>query len=116
MGAKADINIERNKHNKRSGNGEMRHSQSVIKDLPHCYHDVVKIIKGNYDRYFAISTEEVKNLKNLERNDKREVNYLKKSFGKWVVASRDLDSILIADLKKVTISVDSRCRCTITDM
>ena len=115
MGVKVDINIERNKH-KHSDNDEMRHSPSVIKDLPLCYHDVVKIIRGSYNRYFAIITEEGENLKNLEQNDEIEINYLKKSFGKWVVAPCDLDSRLIADLKKVTASVDLRCQYTITDV
>ena len=91
MGAKAVINIERNKH-KHSDNDEIRHSQSIINNLPHSYHYLVKI-----NGYFAIITEEGENLKNVERNDKIEINCLKKSFGKWVVASSDLDSRLIAD-------------------
>ena len=44
MRAKTVINIEWNKH-KHSDNVEMRHSQSIIKNLPLCYHDVVKMIK-----------------------------------------------------------------------
>ena len=36
----------------------MWHSQSVINDLPLCYHDAVKITRGNYHRYFAIITKE----------------------------------------------------------
>ena len=57
MRVKADINIERKKH-KHSDNDEMQHSQLVIDNLPLCYHDVVKIIRGNFDGYFAVITEE----------------------------------------------------------
>ena len=115
MGAKPDINIEGNKH-KHSNNDVMWHSQSVINELPFCYHDVVKIIRGNYHIYFAIITVEGENLKNLEQNDEIEINNLKKSFSRWVVTPCDLDSRLIADLKKVTASVDLRCQYTITDV
>ena len=115
MRVKSDTNIERNKQ-KCSDNDEMWHSQSVINNLPLCCHDVVKIIRGNYDRYFAVVIEEGENLKNSEQNVEIEINYLKKSFGKWVVALRDLDSKLIADLKKVILSVDSKCQYTIEDM
>ena len=52
----------------------------------------------------------------MEQNDKIKINYLKKSFGKWVVAPSDLDSRLTADLKKMTASVDTRCLYTTTDM
>ena len=55
-------------------------------------------------------------MKNLEQKDEIELNYLKKLFGKWVVTPRYLDSRLIAGLKKVTASVDSRCQYTITDV
>ena len=48
-------------------------------------------------------------LKNVEQNDEIKINYLKKSFGKWVVAPSDLDSRLTADLKKMTASVDTWC-------
>ena len=54
-------------------------------------------------------------MKNLEQKDEIELKYLKKLFGKWVVTPRHLDSRLIADLKKVTASVDSRSQYTITD-
>ena len=114
MGVKANIKM-RNKC-KRSDNDEMRHSQSVINDLPLCYHDVVIIVRGNYHRYFEIITEEGENMKNLEQKDEIELNHLKKLFGKWVVTPRYLDSRLIAGLKKVTASVDSRCQYTITDV
>ena len=41
--------------------------QSVTNKLLLCYHDVVKIIRGNYDRYFAIFAGEGENLKNLQK-------------------------------------------------
>ena len=72
MGVKADINTARNNH-KHSDNDEMWHSQSVINDSPLCYHDVVKIMRGNYHIYFAIINEEGENLKNLEQNDEIEI-------------------------------------------
>ena len=99
MGVKTDINIERNNH-KCSNNDEIQYSQSVINDLSLCYHNVVKIIRGTYDRYSANITEKGENLKNLEQNDEIEIVYLKKIFGKWVEALHDLDLRLIADLKK----------------
>ena len=76
----------------------------------------LKSLRGNYDGYFAIITEEGENLKNVEWNEEIEIIYLKKSFGKLVVTSRNLDSRLIADLKKVTASVHSWYWHTITDM
>ena len=93
----------------------MRHSQSVINNLPFCYCDVVKIIRGN-DRYFAIIIEEGEDLKNLEQNVDTEINFLKKFFGQWDIAPRDLDSSLTANLKKVTASVDSKSEYTIANM
>ena len=57
---------------------------------------------------FCIISEEGEYHKNGEQNDKIEINYLQKSFGKWVVAL-SLDFKLIADLKKVTVSLESRC-------
>ena len=58
---------------------------------------------------FCIISEEGEYHKNGEQNDKIEINYLQKSFGKRVFAAHDLVSRLTADLKKVTTSVDSRC-------
>ena len=107
-------NVVRNKQ-KCSDNDEMRHSQSVINDLPLCYYDVVKIVGGN-DRYFAIIIEEGEDLKNLEQNVDIEINYLKKFFGQWAVVLRDLDSRLIANLKKMSASVDSKSQYTIANI
>ena len=48
---------------------------------PLCYHDVVKMVKGNFLRYYAIITA-LGDLSKLN-DDEVEINYLKKSFGKW---------------------------------
>ena len=79
------------------------------------YYDVVKIIRGD-DRYFAIIIEKGEDLKNLEQNVDIEINYLQKFFGQWAVAPCDLDSKLIANVKKVTASVDSKSQYTIANM
>ena len=67
MRVKADINRGTNTNTQLMMN-EMQHSQPVINDLPLCYDDVVKIIRGNYHRYFAIIIEESGNVKNFEEN------------------------------------------------
>ena len=100
MGAQADIKIERNQ-NKSSDDDETQNAVLVIDNSSLCYHDVVKIASGNFEGYYAVITEEGENLMNLQINDEIEINYLKKSFGKWIVAPHDLDSRMIIDLKKV---------------
>ena len=72
-------------------------------------------IRGT-DRYFAIIIEEGEDLKNLEQNVDTEINFLKKFFGQWYIAPRDLDSRLTANLKKVTVSIDSKSQYTIANM
>ena len=76
---KADINIKRNKH-KCSDNDEIQHSVSYQWLTPLLSW---KIIGGNFDGYFAVITEEG------EQNDETEINYLKQSLGKRVVALRN---------------------------
>ena len=113
MGAQADIKIERNQ-NKSSDDDETQNAVLVI-DNSSLYHDVVKIASGNFEGYYAVITEG-ENLMNLQINDEIEINYLKKSSGKWIVAPHDLDSRMIIDLKKVNGYVDSRSRYTITEI
>ena len=47
--------------------------------------------------------------------DELEINYLKKSFGKWVVNENDLDSGEIKDLIWVRAHVDGRSRYAIIE-
>ena len=63
---------------------------------PLCYHDV-KIVKGNSLGYSAIIAE-LGDLSKLNDDDEVEINYLKKSFGKWAVVNNDLDSRMICEL------------------
>ena len=64
---------------------------------PLCYHDVVKIVKGNFLGYYAIIAE-LGDLSKLNDDDEVEINYLKKSFGKWAVVNNDLDFRMICEL------------------
>ena len=63
---------------------------------PLCYHDV-KIVKGNSLGYSAIIAE-LGDLSKLNDDDEVEINYLKKSFGKWAVVNNDLDYRMICEL------------------
>ena len=47
--------------------------------------------------------------------DELEINYLKRSFGKWVVNENDLDSREIKDLIRVWADVGGRSRYTIIE-
>ena len=64
------------------------------------YHDVVRITKGNFTGYYAIITE-TGDLSEKDVEDEVEINYLKKSFSKWVVAKKDLDSRKIDEIIQV---------------
>ena len=62
-----------------------------------CYHDV-KIVKGNSLGYYAIIAKLGDLCKLNDDDDEVEINYLKKSFGKWAVVNNDLDSRMICEL------------------
>ena len=64
---------------------------------PLCYHDV-KIVKGNSLGYYAIIAKLGDLCKLNDDDDEVEINYLKKSFGKWAVVNNDLDSRMICEL------------------
>ena len=81
---------------------------------PLSYHDVVKITKGNFTGFYAI-VRETGDLNNLSDHDEVEINYLKPSFGKWVVNTNDLDSRETGDLVHVSATIDGRSRYSITD-
>ena len=55
-------------------------------------HVSVKISKGNFAGNYAIITETTENMQTITKQDEVEVNYLKNSFGKWVVNENDFDS------------------------
>ena len=80
---------------------------------PLCYHDVVKIVKGNFLGYYAIVTK-LGDLSKLNEDDEVKINYLK-SFGKWAVASNDLDSRMICELTYIDSTIDRRSRYTIKE-
>ena len=81
------INIGRYKH-KLSDNDEMRHSWLVMNNLFLWYHDVVKIIRCNYNTFCNYYWRSWK----LELNEEIEIDCLKKSFCKWDIALCDLQS------------------------
>ena len=76
------------------------------------YHDVVKVVKGNYSGYYAVITEP-SDLSMLRDDDEVEINYLKMSFQKWIVNENDLDSRELSELIHVRADIDGRSRYTI---
>ena len=80
-------------------------------EKPFSYHDV-RITKGNFTGYYAVITE-TGDLSDKDVKDKVEINYLKKSFSKWVVAEKDLDSRKIVEIIHVKAIIDGRSRYTI---
>ena len=111
-GALPDVTIVRSEDLEADGESQynqISQSNTIQSSNPLSYHDVVQVINGNFNRYYAIVTGD---LSNLEREDEIEINYLKKSFGKWVVP-HDLDSRTISGLRCVNARVDGRSRYTI---
>ena len=79
-----------------------------------CYHDVVKIVKRNFLGYYAIINE-LGDLNKLNDDNKVEINYLNKSFQKWVVVNNDLDSRMICELTYIDSAIDGRSRYAIKE-
>ena len=50
--------------------------------------------------FYAIITE-LGDLCKRDEEDEVQINYLKKSYGKWVIREKDLDSRMICELKYV---------------
>ena len=73
-----------------------------------------KIVKGNFLGYYALITE-LGDLRKLDDDDEVEINYLKKSFGKWAVVKNDLDSRMICELTYIDSTIDGRSRYTIKE-
>ena len=55
------------------------------------YHDVVKVVRRNFNGFYA-SVTETSDTNRMNELDELEKNYLKRSFVKWVVNENDLDS------------------------
>ena len=72
-------------------------------EKPFSYHDVVRITKGNCTGYYAIITE-TGDLSEKDVEDEIKINYLKKSFSKWVVAE-NLDSRKICEIIQVKATI-----------
>ena len=78
------------------------------------YHSVVKVARGNVIGFYAIVTE-ASDTSRMNELDELEINYLKRSFRKWVLNKNDLDSTEIKDLIQVRAHVDGRSRYTIIE-
>ena len=80
-------------------------------EKPFSYHDIIRITKGDFTGYYAIITETGDLSEDVE--DEVEINYLKKSFSKWVVAENDLDSRKTGGIIQVKATIDRQSRYTI---
>ena len=74
----------------------------------------VSIVKKplKYLGFYAIISE-LGDLSELDE-DEVDINYLK-SYGKWVIIEKDLDSRMICEPKYVETAIDDRSRFTITE-
>ena len=74
----------------------------------------VSIVKKplKYHRFYSIITE-LCDLSELDE-DEVDINYLK-SYGKWVIIEKDLDSRMICELKYVKTAIGDRSRFTLTE-
>ena len=72
-------------------------------EKPFSYHDAVRMTKSNFTGYYAIITE-TGDLSEKDVEDEIEINYLKKSFSKWVVAE-NLDSRKICEIIQVKATI-----------
>ena len=68
------------------------------------YH-VVRIKKGNFTGYYAIITK-TGDLSEKDVEDEVKTNYLKKTFSKWFVAEKDLDSRKIGEIIQVKATIN----------
>ena len=87
---------------------------TFTKDTKFSYHDVVKVVRGSFISFYTIVAETSATNRTNEL-DELEINYLKRSFGKWVVNENNLDSREIKDLIWVRAHVDGRSRYTIIE-
>ena len=80
---------------------------TLTKDTKFSYHDVVKVVRSNFIGFYAIVTE-TSDTNRMNELDELEINYLKRSFGKWVVNENELDSREIKDFIWVRAYVGGR--------
>ena len=64
---------------------------TLTKDTKFSYHDVAKVVTGNFTGFYAIATE-TSDTSRMNELDELEINYLKSSFEKWFANENDLDS------------------------
>ena len=64
---------------------------TLTKDTKFSYHDVVKVVRGNFIGFHAFVTE-TSDTNRMNELDELEINYLKRSFGKWAVNENNLRS------------------------
>ena len=86
----------------------------VTKDTKFSYHDVVKVVRGNFIGFYATVTE-TSDTNRMNELDELEINYLKRSFGKWVFNENDLDLREVKYLIRARAHVDGRSRYTIIE-
>ena len=67
-----------------SASAEIAEVATLTKDIKFSYHDVVKVVRGNFIGFYAIVTETA-DTNRMNELDELEKNYLKRSFGKWIV-------------------------------
>ena len=77
------------------------------RDNKYSYHDVAKAVRGIFIGFYTIVTE-ASDTSTMNELDELEINYLKRSFGKWIVNENNLDSIEIKDLIQFRAYVDGR--------
>ena len=80
---------------------------ALTRDNKFSCHDVVKAVRGIFIGFYAIVTE-ASHTSRMNELDELEINYLKRSFGKWIVNENNLDSREIKDLIRVRAYVDGR--------
>ena len=83
-------------------------------EKPFSYHDAVRMTKSNFTGYYAIITE-TGDLSEKDVEDEVKINYLKKSFSKWVAAEKDLDSRNIGEIIQVKATIDGQSPHTISE-
>ena len=57
---------------------------TLTRDNKISYHDVVKALRGDFIGFYGIATE-TSDTSRMNELDELEINYLKKSFGNWIV-------------------------------
>ena len=81
---------------------------ALTRDNKFSYHNVVKAVRGIFIGFYYTIVPEASDTSRMNELDKLEINYLKRSFGKWIVNENNLDSIEIKDLIQVRAYVDGR--------